>query len=874
MKRGVPAIIFTLLLAVIAGGGVLSTVESTKTGATGTVGQAGTIVQAADPLTLIAQGKSLLSAHDILDARNTFRQAVAADPTNQEANLLYGVTRVFAVYEDGQALNTTGLDSVREILELSGVVFSSFNLYDTQYTKPRTFAGTTPSTGAVLTFLNSKLLPEINGAIANLAMVTNPSFSSVINPSTINKGTGAAITVDYADALVISSFLQAMKCNLELLMVYGLDASLPSIQAAPKQLMTYKQLFQDTTFLTPKNASSLATAKTALVAFIDTYNAAAESLKSRSGAGHHLFVVDVPVTDEVTSVTSLRLDKIRSDLADLKTGLNGTYLLPVKKMNDQDRFIDLSKFFNSASPINFRSQIANCGSKLVLPDPTMGGLFPLGLSASASSKKPGIAGDILGVACTGYNSETPLVKFEPNSILISDYYGPRPQSLTISNNGTANLVVSAVSLVGLNSSEFNFSPGNCSSLPATLTPGSSCTAQVDLNNPQHNYLSADIQFDTNDVSSPHSYVHLTGYSTASGGNQPPGTLTLTYAPSPSGTGSGSIEFSVNSYSISYSDTCPGACLRQIETGGDIQIRPVPSQGSLFAGWSGCDSAEGDKCKVKMYAAKTVNATFNRDTTPLTVMAYPPSGAYAGPQSVTLSVSKQATIYYTLDNTPPTVASLRYTGPFSITAPATLKYIAIDPFNANSGVKTETYTALQQNATLTVTMNGNGGGGTINSILPVSGLIICSAPSQSGDNCSTTQPSGTVVALSASEDSTSLFTGWSLTSCPGTGNCLITLDANTSVTGTFTAMPPVELWSDSVITHYTQLQDAYNSAATNSVILLTNTTTFGALLAGNPVSITIMGGFDAGFNSQPGYSVMQGILTIGLGNATIEGLIVK
>lgn len=870
MKRGVPAIIFMLLLAVIAGGGVLSPVESTKTGATGTVGQAGIIVSAADPSTLIAQGKSLLSAHDILDARNTFRQAVAADPTNQEANLLYGVTRIFAVYEDGQTVNTTGLDSVREIMELSGVVFSSFNLYNTRYTEPHSFADATPRTGAVLDFLNSKLLPEINGAIANLAMVTNPSFSSVINPSTINKGTGAAITVDYADALVISSFLQAMKCNLELLMVYGLDASLPSIQAAPKQLMTYKKLFQDTTFLTPKNASSLATAKTALVAFIDTYNAAAESLKSRSGAGHHLFVVDVPVTNEVTSVTSLRLDKIRSDLADLKTGLNGIYLLPVKKMNDQDRFIDLSKFFNSASPINIRSQIVNCGSKLVLPDPTLGGLFPLGLSASASNK-PGIAGDILGVACTG--QETPLIKFEPGSIWISDYYGPRPRPLTISNNGTANLVVSAVSLVGLNSSEFNFSPGNCSSLPATLTPGSSCTAQVDLNNPQHNYLSADIQFDTNDVSSPHSYVHLTGYTT-SGVNQLPGTLTLTYAPSPSGTGSGSIEFSVNSYSISYSDSCPGACSRQIETGGDIKIRPIPSPGSVFASWSGCDSAEDDKCKVKMYAAKTVNATFNRDTTPLTVMAYPPSGAYAGPQSVKLAASKAAAIYYTLDNSTPSAASLRYTGPFSITAPATLKYIAIDPFNANSGVKTETYTALQQNATLTVTMNGNGGGGTINSILPVSGLIICSAPSQTGDICSTILPTGTVVALSASEDSTSLFSGWSLASCPGAGNCLITLDANTSVTGNFTAMPPVELWSDSIITHYTQFQDAYKSASTNSVILLTDSTTFGALLAGNPVSFTIMGGFDAGFNSQSGYSVMQGKLTIGLGDATIERLIVK
>src|ERR1035441_2580877 len=75
----------------------------------------------------IDTGKAYLLAHNILAARDQFKQAVAADSINQEANLLYGVTRVFAVVEDGQSLNTGGLDSVKEVLELAGASVQNLN---------------------------------------------------------------------------------------------------------------------------------------------------------------------------------------------------------------------------------------------------------------------------------------------------------------------------------------------------------------------------------------------------------------------------------------------------------------------------------------------------------------------------------------------------------------------------------------------------------------------------------------------------------------------------------------------------------------------------------------------------------------------------
>jgi len=79
----------------------------------------------------VANGKNYLTSHNILSALTEFRNAVIDDPANQEAQLLYGVTRIFAVYEEGQTLNTAGLDSVREILTLSGFLFTSFGVYDT-----------------------------------------------------------------------------------------------------------------------------------------------------------------------------------------------------------------------------------------------------------------------------------------------------------------------------------------------------------------------------------------------------------------------------------------------------------------------------------------------------------------------------------------------------------------------------------------------------------------------------------------------------------------------------------------------------------------------------------------------------------------------
>ena len=77
------------------------------------------------------------------------------------------------------------------------------------------------------------------------------------------------------------------------------------------------------------------------------------------------------------------------------------------------------------------------------------------------------------------------------------------------------------------------------------------------------------------------------------------------------------------------------------------------------------------------------------TAPVTI-ASPSGGSYDSPQIVTLAASEPATIYYTLDGSPPTTASPVYSGPLTISATGTLRYFARDGAGNAEPVKTQLY----------------------------------------------------------------------------------------------------------------------------------------------------------------------------------------
>jgi hypothetical protein len=79
---------------------------------------------------------------------------------------------------------------------------------------------------------------------------------------------------------------------------------------------------------------------------------------------------------------------------------------------------------------------------------------------------------------------------------------------------------------------------------------------------------------------------------------------------------------------------------------------------------------------------------------------PGAGTYTAPKAISMSSSTpNATIYYTLNGATPTTNSVKYTGPITLTANATLKAITTAKDYATSAVATASYKMVQPTLTL-------------------------------------------------------------------------------------------------------------------------------------------------------------------------------
>ena len=84
-------------------------------------------------------------------------------------------------------------------------------------------------------------------------------------------------------------------------------------------------------------------------------------------------------------------------------------------------------------------------------------------------------------------------------------------------------------------------------------------------------------------------------------------------------------------------------------------------------------------------------TYKIDKTAPTASANVKTGTYNVNKVVTLTMSENGTIYYTLNGSTPTTASTKYTGSITISSTKTLKFIAVDAAGNKSPVYTATYT---------------------------------------------------------------------------------------------------------------------------------------------------------------------------------------
>jgi hypothetical protein len=102
----------------------------------------------------------------------------------------------------------------------------------------------------------------------------------------------------------------------------------------------------------------------------------------------------------------------------------------------------------------------------------------------------------------------------------------------------------------------------------------------------------------------------------------------------------------------------------------------------------------------------------------------------------------------------------------------------------------TVTATFNRQTFPLTVNKPGSGtGTVSS---------SPAGINCGPTCSASYDSGTIVTLTASVASGSIFDGWSGGGCSGTGNCVVAVNAATTVTATFTQTFTLTVTKESVL----------------------------------------------------------------------------
>jgi len=239
------------------------------------------------------------------------------------------------------------------------------------------------------------------------------------------------------------------------------------------------------------------------------------------------------------------------------------------------------------------------------------------------------------------------------------------------------------------------------------------------------------------------------------------TLTVTLA----GTGSGTVT------SDPAGIDCPTTCSAAYDGGTSVTLTATPAPGSRFDGWSGDCTA--DPCTVTMDGSRDVTATFTR----LPVLTVTPAGSGSGtvtssPGGIdcgsTCSASFDEGTMVTLTATPS--AGSRFAGWSGACSGTDTCTVTMD---SDQSV-TATFIRMW---TLTVSTAGSGSG----TVTIEPGGVVCAS------TCSATFDDGTMVTLTASPAAGDVFGGWS-GACTGTGSCSLTMNADLSVTATFTAPP--------------------------------------------------------------------------------------
>ena len=263
------------------------------------------------------------------------------------------------------------------------------------------------------------------------------------------------------------------------------------------------------------------------------------------------------------------------------------------------------------------------------------------------------------------------------------------------------------------------------------------------------------------------FVATNGGGTGHGSDQSFTTLSNQHSLTTGQSGSGSGSFQCDAGSG------PEACQSSYPTGTTVTVIAVPAASSDFAEWSGeCDAVSGDECEVTLDADKTVAAVFTL-------------------KSLALSVAKAGTGTGTVTSSPAGIScggACSHAYLYGTTVTMTASPGSISDFSGWSGCDEVAGSwckvSLSAARTVTATFTQRTKALTLETTGPGSGSVSCD-----GGPCASRYPEGATVTLHANPDSGSTFYGWAGAGCTSGGDCVVTLDRDTTVAASFELLPP-------------------------------------------------------------------------------------
>lgn len=165
--------------------------------------------------------------------------------------------------------------------------------------------------------------------------------------------------------------------------------------------------------------------------------------------------------------------------------------------------------------------------------------------------------------------------------------------------------------------------------------------------------------------------------------------------------------------------------------------------------------------------------------------------------------------------------------------------------------------------LSISLPGTGKGMVANTVYGLSCNTGCSAP----------LPAGAEIVLHATPEIYSLFGGWSGAGCTGTGDCVFVVTAPITVTASFDydVAHQVQATTAAGTTFHSSIAAAYGVAEGGSTIALWETTYPESLVLGQPVTVTLIGGYDHAYSTRKGNAAIHGSLTVRKGLLVADGI---